>query len=298
LKTFLAAVLAAVLMTGPLMAADDPKADLSAADYDAKMRDFDTQIRNIQNTPVDFCDPAAVDAQSLAWLTVYARKRDLRDQREKKHPAFQQAARAVADSMADEGTAADEVPLLVVDYEAAMKRGDTKAANALMNKMMPWEQESAAESQRDHALTFRILTPMADQGDIKAQRRLAILYSWETNFNQATITHAVPPVPRDDALAFKYARMASLSGDEIAQELLAKAYACGLGTQRDLVKAYAWFSLAMSQSALMLKADNGPEEILRRRDFIAAQMSHDDMQRAKRLLIQCHKSEYKNCEAP
>jgi TPR repeat protein len=145
---------------------------------------------------------------------------------------------------------------------------------------------------------------MADSGDVKAQRRLAVLYSWTTNFNMATI-HAYrakigaedpPDVPRDDALAFKYARIASLNGDEVAQEVLAKAYACGLGTEKNLPQAYAWYSIATSQSALMLDTNDKPEELLRKRDYLSSQMSRDDIQRAKRLMINCYQSHYKTCD--
>lgn len=296
------AVVVAVLCAPAARAAEDPGADISAADYDARMRDLDTQLRNIVNTPVDFCDPVAMDAHGRDYSKVYYEKWKLTRARENLHPLHQsasqsvrQAAQHAADTFADEGLL-DDPPQIVEDYEAAMKRHDAKAAEALFARMTPWEQERAAESQHNHALTFSILTPMAEQGDVKAQRRLAILYSWESNFDQATITHAAAPVPRDDALAFKYAAQASSNGDEVTQELLARAYACGMGTPRDLVKAYAWFSLAVSQSALMLDTDEQPAELLRRRDFIAAQMSHDDIQRAKHLLMACHRSQYKACD--
>lgn len=275
-------------------AAEDPEADAGAADYDARMRDFDTQIRNIQNTPTDLCDPVAMDAQKLAWLIVSGQKHALRDQQEKKHPTGQQAAKAAADAMADEGMAMD-FPQGLQDYEAAMKRGDTVAADTLLKKMTPYEQSRAAESQNDYPRVYRILTPLADQGDVQAQRRLAVLYSWDTNFDMAKI-HKTTTNIRDDALAFKYALLGSLNGDEISQEVLAKAYACGLGTPKDLVKAYAWFSLAVSQSALMLKTEDVPQALLRQRDFIAALMSHDDIQRAKHLLMACHRSQYKACD--
>jgi TPR repeat protein len=204
--------------------------------------------------------------------------------------------------MADEGLL-DDPPQIVEDYGAAMKRGDKAAANILLNKMTPWEQERAAEIQHDYSLTAHVLTEMANQDDVKAQRRLAQLYSWTTDFDmaalakyQASIHQISTAPPRNDELAFKYARLASQNGDEKAQEILAKAYACGRGTEKNFVNAYVWFSLSLSQSAHTLETDEQPEVILRKRAYLAGEMTHADVQSAKHLLMRCYKSHYKDCD--
>jgi hypothetical protein len=38
----------------------------STDDFNNRMRDLDKQTRDLMNTPVDFCDPAALDAQTKA----------------------------------------------------------------------------------------------------------------------------------------------------------------------------------------------------------------------------------------
>jgi len=50
------------------------------------------------------------------------------------------------------------------------------------------------------------------------------------------------------------------------------------------------------ESAVMLNIHDRPQEIVRQRGFIVAQMSRDDIQRAKRLLMQCT-NRVQDCEA-
>ncbi|HEX4273051.1 MAG TPA: hypothetical protein VHZ32_16790 [Rhizomicrobium sp.] len=290
----------ALNLPGIAIAAENPTAD--ASDYDARLRDLDTQMRNVLNTPTDFCDGPAMFEQQVAYTTLLGKKFQLQRERETVHPTIRQSVQKVVQTAADEGELAEEMPI-VDDYEAAMKRGDAAAADALVKKMTPWEQVRAAQTQHNYALVFGLLTPMADRGEVKAQSYLAALYNPQTDYYvppsfkwPASLPPLPPPPPRDGALAFKYARMAAANGDVVAEQVLAKTYACGLGTPRDPVKAYAWFSLAVSQSALMLDTDGRPEDLLRKRAFIAASMSHDDVQRAKHLIIRCHASGYKDCD--
>ena len=52
---------------------------------------------------------------------------------------------------------------------------------------------------------------------------------------------------KDETQAFKWYSQAALAGNAEAQVNLASAYAQGLGVDKDLVKAYAWYSLAKKQ---------------------------------------------------
>lgn len=299
----LALALSAALITpGIARAADNPVIDPGASDYDARMRDLDTQMRNALNTPVDFCDPTVMFQHQVAYTTLLAQKLQLQREREKVHPTIRQDVQKAVQAAADAGDLAEEMPI-VDAYEAALKRSDNAGADALVRKMTVWERVRAAQRQHDFALVFRILTPMADGGDVKAQTQLAALYNRQTDYPvppdfkwPANLPPLGPPVPRDDALAFKYARMAAANGNETGQMLLAKTYACGLGTPKDPVRAYAWFSLAASQSLLTLGTNDWPQDLLRKRDFVAIGMSRDDLQRARHLIIQCHASGYKDCD--
>jgi hypothetical protein len=120
-------VLILAVTTGQVLAAADPTADANKADYDARMRDLDTQMRNAVNTPVDFCDPVALEAYGHPINAILFQKFNLKREREKMHPTIKQNVQAVVQTMADEGLLNDP-PQIVEDYTAAMKRGDKTAA--------------------------------------------------------------------------------------------------------------------------------------------------------------------------
>ena len=278
-----------LLLAPSAIAAEDPSADMNAADYDAKARDIDTQMRDIINAPVDFCNRAAIDEQNRVYTHILFEKLQLQREREKIHPTIKQDVQKVVQDFADNGLGRVNSPI-VDEYDVDVTRGDTMAAGALLARMTPWESARAAAIRKDWPQALKLLTSLADQGDVGAQAELGGLYSW------GTVVAPSAFVLRDDAQALKYLRLAAANGEELSQEMLAKHYTCGLETDIDLVHAYAWFSLALARSAVMLRTSDKPEEILRERDFLAGKMSRDDIQRAKHLLIKCHQSQYKECD--
>ena len=282
-----------------LAAVDQEQPSPTVEDMNRQIADLDTKLHDIETAPVDFCDLRAVRHHDRDWGVTYIEKLQLTDKLAKAHPAAQ--ARKAAQDMAHEAVLklvqdmTDDgdlvvVPPMVKQYQAAIKIHNASAANALRNNMSPSDQAFVASTERNYPLEEQLLTPIADQGDIKAQQELLKMYTWDYGD-----TPIVPP-PNDDTKAFKYARMLAATGNVFGQEQMAKAYACGLGTTKNPVRAYAWFNAAIAQSAVSLHTYYEPQDLLRKRDFMAASMSPDDILRARRLTVQCYKSEYKNCD--
>jgi hypothetical protein len=161
------------------------------------------------------------------------------------------------------------------------------------------------------------LTPLADTGDVEAQTRLAQIYSFGTSAfspkDLPTLPAKVlallpkhPPilVPDDNLpLAFKYLQLAAAQGGIFGQWGLARAYACGFGTKKNLVLGYMWFSLGLAQrgvtvemTGVSLPMKGYQKDRALDRDFITAQMSPEEIRWAKVMLSQCQKSQYRQCE--
>jgi hypothetical protein len=282
-----------------LAAVDQAQPSPTIEDMNRQIVDLDAKMHVIENTPVDFCDLQAVRQHTKDWDVTYIEKLQLTDKVTRLRPALQthkaaqdmvqESVRKVVQDFADDGDLV-VVPPMVKQYQAAMKRHDTNAANTLRSNMSPSDQAFVASTERNYPLEEQLLTPIANQGDVKAQQELLKMYTWDYG------EHPIVPAPNDDTKAFKYARMLAATGNVFGQEEMAKAYACGLGTTKDPVRAYVWFDAAIAQSAVSLHTYYEPQDLLRKRDFMAASMSHDDLLRARRLTVQCYKSEYKSCD--
>jgi hypothetical protein len=290
LSATLALVIGPVVRSDALAAVNQRPVNPAVDDLNRQIADLDKKAHDLAFTPFDFCDPAIVKGRGDEFGEIEQRKFEARKKLGQVE-TVQQAARSAVATMADEGDLRTNSPM-VDDYEAALKRGDPTTAQNLLKKMTPWDQEHVAELEHKPFLAVTILVPLADSGDVNAQARVAFLNTWGWDLGLFPIAG----LPHDTALAFKYYRMAALNGDEASQYGVANAYACGLGTEKNLIRAYVWYSLALVQRLVSLHTDEAPQEIVPKRDFIAAEMSHDDVQRAKQLMIQCNKSRYKNCD--
>ena len=81
-------------------------------------------------------------------------------------------------------------------------------------------------------------------------------------------------MPKDDAQAVKWYRLAADQGDAMAQANLGTKYANGEGVPRDYVLAYMWWNLG---------AARGNELGRKNRDLIAPRMTLADISEAQRL---------------
>jgi clan AA aspartic protease (TIGR02281 family) len=96
---------------------------------------------------------------------------------------------------------------------------------------------SAAFRRGDYATAYRLLRPLAEQGNAVAQTSLGLLY---------TVGRKGSPW-WDPVEAAKWWRKAADQGLDCAQYYLGAAYWGGQGVPRDLVQAYKWFDLALSR---------------------------------------------------
>ena len=81
-------------------------------------------------------------------------------------------------------------------------------------------------------------------------------------------------VRQDYAKAAKWYRRAAILGDADAKNNLGAMFINGHGVPQDHVRAHMWFSLAAAQ-------DN--ESAIENRNFIANQMTPDDISKAERM---------------
>jgi len=288
----------------------DQKFDPKKAATETELSDSGAELQKIAETPFDFCSVEAVKAHTLA-MTRAAMARTKQILKEGRRPDVQQdIAKAVKDGV-DDG-AINDTPSVVDEFVSAKKRGDVTAEQELLEKMTPLEHARAAQVLHDWTLAITILTPIADAGDSDAQVALASLYSvagraWVRAVPLPPPPGTFPPrvqalfsdfslPPENETLALKYYKLAAVKGNADAEEGLALAYSCGQGTEKDYARAYAWFSLELAQRAVTIQTNWAPKDILGRRDIIANQMSPEQVQQAKTLLIQCHKSNFQKCD--
>jgi hypothetical protein len=95
----------------------------------------------------------------------------------------------------------------------------------------PLKDATAADSRGDYAAAFRLLNPLAAQGNARAQDALGFMYERGNG------------VPRDDAQAVKWFRKSADQGNAAAQFSLGRKYHEGRGVGQDSVQAYMWYNL-------------------------------------------------------
>ena len=91
---------------------------------------------------------------------------------------------------------------------------------------------TAAFNSGDFATAIRIIQPLAEHGNVKAQALLGIMY------------HDGKGLPQNYAEAMKWYRRAADQGDADAESLVALMYRDGKGVPQDYVRAYMWLALA------------------------------------------------------
>ena len=163
-----------------------------------------------------------------------------------------------------------------------------------------------AEYQRgDYAAALRHLRPLADEGDVRAQYTLGLMYhhgrgvprsdpeamKWfrlaadhghaPAQFNLGVIYSEGQGVTRDEAEAVRWYRSAAEQGNAEAQYNLGLAYAKGDGVAQSYVNAHMWFNLAAEHFS---KSEPRSYELaVRNRNLVAAKMTADEIALAQRL---------------
>ena len=94
-------------------------------------------------------------------------------------------------------------------------------------------------------------------------------------------------VPKDDAEAVRWFRLAAEQGHTLAQNALGAMYANGRGVLKDSVLAHMWSNIAGA---------NGDEAARKQRDNLEDDMTRAEISRATELPRACMTSDYQDCE--
>ncbi|MEK7223849.1 MAG: tetratricopeptide repeat protein [Pseudomonadota bacterium] len=95
-----------------------------------------------------------------------------------------------------------------------------------------YEAGSAAYDAGDYDMALRIWKPLAEKGDVRAQRGMGKMYEKGRG------------VDRDFAAALKWYRPAAEKGDAESQYRLSVGYGYGMGVKKDEAKAMEWLRKA------------------------------------------------------
>ena len=132
-----------------------------------------------------------------------------------------------------------------------------------------------AEKKGDHATAFKLLRPLAEQGDAIAQVTLATMYREGKG------------VLQDFKESVKWYRKAAEQGHAVAQKDFGVMYAKSYGIAKNLVRAHMWYNLS---------ANNGNEGGSINRDLLAKEMTPAQIAEAQDMAKECLKKNYKNCD--
>lgn len=115
---------------------------------------------------------------------------------------------------------------------------------------------SAAFARNDYSTAARLLLPLAERGNPRAQAMVGFMFATGQGLPQAY-----------DAAGYWY-RLAAEQGDTTAQYLLGLAYDKGQGVPQDDVAAYKWLNLAAANAPKRTR-----ENFAKLRNAVASKMS-------------------------
>jgi TPR repeat protein len=119
---------------------------------------------------------------------------------------------------------------------------------------------NAAFARGDYVRAARVLLPLAERGNPRAQAMLGFMYATGQGVPQSY-----------DAAGYWY-RLSAEQGDVTAQYLLGLAYDKGQGVPLDEVAAYKWLNLATSRAPKRTRDD-----FARLRNAVASKMSRSQI---------------------
>ena len=138
-----------------------------------------------------------------------------------------------------------------------------------------YEDGVVAYGKGDFATALRLLTPLAEQGDAKAQVILGYMFEKGEG------------VAQDFKTAVKWYTLSAEQGNASAQSNLGVMYAEGQGAAQDYVKAHMWWNIA---------AIEGLADAIKNRDIVAAKMTHAQIAESQKAASLCIKQNFKNCD--
>ena len=161
----------------------------------------------------------------------------------------------------------------------------------------------AAYQKRDYAVALRLVRPMAEQGDARAQSLLGLIYfegrgvrrdeaeamKWyrraadqgdaDAQLEIGDMYYEGRGVAQDYSEAARWYRLAADRGNASAQYNLGISYARGAGVPQDNVVAHMWFNLA----AARFTSPMSRVRAVGNRDAVARRMSPEEIARAQAL---------------
>lgn len=129
-------------------------------------------------------------------------------------------------------------------------------------------------NQREYASALKILTPLAEQGNARAQSSLGAMYGHGDG------------VAQDFAEAVKWYRLAAQQGNSTSQSNLAAMYGTGDGIEKNYLRAHMWFNLA---------AISGNQEAVKGRNLTAKLLTPEGIAQAQQMARECQQRNFKGC---
>ena len=162
---------------------------------------------------------------------------------------------SVTDNLGAGGPLSTHISRLLVAVAVVALLSVNAIAGALEDGMTAYAQANYAEA-------FRLLEPLAGQGEAVAQEVLGVMYAEGQG------------VKKNEAEAVRLFRRAAEQGNDLGQYNLGAAYVNGLGVPKDYVLGQMWFILAAAQ---------GFEAARSARDKLTRYMTPDQIIEAQRL---------------
>jgi uncharacterized protein len=169
----------------------------------------------------------------------------------------------------------------------------------------PFDDGIAAYERGDYATAFRLMKPLAEQGDAKSQHNLGVMYDYgrgvpqdntkavkwyrraagqgipEAQHNLGLMYENGQGVPQSDTEAVKWYRRAAGQGIPEAQVNLGIMYYNGRGVPQDCVLAHMWLNLAAARYPASAKKTLN--DAVRYQDLVGSLMTPAQIAEAERL---------------
>jgi uncharacterized protein len=141
-----------------------------------------------------------------------------------------------------------------------------------------------AHKRGDDETAISEWTPLAEQGDVRAQYRLGMFYSYYSQMSDFLGLGELYPY----GTGYKWIKRAAEQGHFPAQNRLGRLYLHGWDVKKDKVYAHMWLNLA---------AYNGNKDAQKNRDFVmvAGQMTPSQIVTAQQLARECVQKKYRGC---
>ena len=131
-----------------------------------------------------------------------------------------------------------------------------------MSKINDFQDATDAYERKDYETAYKLILPLAEQGDAQAQYNLGVMYDKGRG------------IPQDYKEAIKWYRLSAEQGFAKAQNNLALMYALGQGVPQDYLLAHMWWDLSGS---------NGYEDAVKNRNIVEKKMTPSQIEKAQEM---------------